>query len=68
MRENKKSFLKYVDSKRRSRDNISLLIDEDGHLTNRVASKAEMFNTTFTSVFNTYNEPLVSPEPRVGEL
>ena len=40
----RKDFLKYVNSKRRTRDVIDLLIGEDGHLTNRETEKAEIFN------------------------
>lgn len=33
--DNKKGFLKYVNSKRNIKENIGLLLDEVGHLTNR---------------------------------
>ncbi|XP_052628596.1 uncharacterized protein LOC128134646 [Harpia harpyja] len=51
VKDNKKSFLKYDNSKRRTRGNI----DEVSQLTNRDADKAEMFNATFASVFNTHD-------------
>ena len=35
VKDNKKGFLKYVNSKRRIRDNMGPLLDEVGHLTNR---------------------------------
>ncbi|GAB0184195.1 mitochondrial enolase superfamily member 1 [Grus japonensis] len=51
---NKKGFFKYVNNKRRTRENIgSLLVNENGHLTNRDIDKAETFNAFFASVFNT---------------
>ena len=50
VKDNQKGFLKHVNSKRRMRDNIDLLLDEVGHLTNRDVDKAEMFNAFFTSV------------------
>ncbi|KAK4810807.1 LOW QUALITY PROTEIN: hypothetical protein QYF61_008779 [Mycteria americana] len=50
--DNKKGFLKYVNSKRRTKENIGLLLDEVGHLTNRDEDKAEIFNAFFASVFN----------------
>ncbi|KAK4816993.1 hypothetical protein QYF61_025913 [Mycteria americana] len=56
VKDNKKGFLKYVNSKRRIRDNIGPLLDEVGHLTNRDVDKAETFNASF-SVFNTNDEP-----------
>ncbi|KAK4810960.1 hypothetical protein QYF61_014432 [Mycteria americana] len=55
VKDNKKGFLKYVNSKRRIRDNIGPLLDEVGHLTNRDVDKAETFNAFFASVFNTDN-------------
>ena len=41
--ENKKGSLKYVNNKRGTRENIGLLLDENGHLTNRDIDKAEAF-------------------------
>ncbi|GAB0207774.1 hypothetical protein GRJ2_003243100 [Grus japonensis] len=57
VKDNKKGVFKYVNSKRRIRDNIGLLLDEVGHLTNRDIDEAEMFNAFFTSVFNTNDGP-----------
>ncbi|GAB0181631.1 mitochondrial enolase superfamily member 1 [Grus japonensis] len=51
--DNKKGFFKYVNNKRRTRENIGSLLNENGHLTNRDIDKAEMFNAFFASVFNT---------------
>jgi len=57
VQENKASFLIYVNSRRSIRDNISLLLDEVGHLASRGIDKARMFNAFFTSVFNTKDWP-----------
>ncbi|KAK4807141.1 hypothetical protein QYF61_018482, partial [Mycteria americana] len=57
VKDNKKGFLKSINSKRRTRDNIGLLLDEVGHLTNRDVDKAETFNAFFASVFNTNDGP-----------
>ena len=57
VKDNKKGFLKYVNSKRRIRDNIGPLLDEVGHLTNRHIDKVETFNAAFASVFNTDDGP-----------
>ncbi|KAK4831728.1 hypothetical protein QYF61_018858 [Mycteria americana] len=57
VKDNKKGVLKYVNSNRRFRDNIGLLLDEVSHLTNRDVEKAEMFNTFFASVFNSDDGP-----------
>ncbi|GAB0177896.1 hypothetical protein GRJ2_000254900 [Grus japonensis] len=40
--DNKKGFFKYANNKRRTRDNIGSLLDENGHLTNRDIDKAEI--------------------------
>ena len=49
--DNKKYFLKYVNSKRRTKKkkkSTGLLLDEGGHFTKRNVDKAEMFNAFFT--------------------
>ena len=56
MRENRKAFLKYVNSKSRIWGNIDLLLDEVGHLTNN-KNKTETFNAFFAFVFNTDGGP-----------
>ncbi|KAK4811155.1 hypothetical protein QYF61_019786 [Mycteria americana] len=55
--DNKKGFLKYVKSKRRSKENIGPILVEDGHLTNRDEEKAEAFNAFFDLVFNKMDRP-----------
>ena len=62
VKDNKKGFLKYVNSKRQARNNIGPLLDKHGHLTNRDIDKAETFNDFFTSVFNT-DDGLWAREP-----
>ena len=57
MGNNKKSFSKYVNSKRRTRDNADLILDEDSHPTNKDIDKAETFSAFFTSAFNIHDEP-----------
>jgi len=47
VRDNQKDFLKYVNRERRTKDNIILLLDEDGHLPNRDADKADIYNAFF---------------------
>lgn len=54
---NIKSFLKYARSKRRTRDNIGLLLHEDGHLTNKNTDKVKTCNVIFVSVFSTNDGP-----------
>ncbi|KAK4828514.1 hypothetical protein QYF61_026936 [Mycteria americana] len=47
----KKGFFNYVNSKRRSKENIGLILVEDGHLTDRDEEKAEAF------IFNNTDRP-----------
>jgi len=39
---NTKGFLKYINSKGRTKENIGMMLVEDGHLTNRDAEKVEV--------------------------
>lgn len=55
--DNIKGFLKDVNSKRKSRDNIGLLLSKDGCLTNRNTDKTVAFNAFFASVFYTDWDP-----------
>lgn len=57
VKDSKKDFFKYVNSKRRIRGNIGLLLDEVGNFTNNGVVKAETFNAFFASVFNTNDGP-----------
>jgi len=46
---NKYGFLKYVNSKRRAKNNTGPLLDMDSRLTNRNAGEAETFNDFFAT-------------------
>lgn len=50
VRDNKKDFLKHGNREKRSKDNIILLLDEDGHLTNKDAGKAQMYNSSSSTL------------------
>ncbi|KAJ7412607.1 hypothetical protein BTVI_45938 [Pitangus sulphuratus] len=65
--DNKKSFKKYVNSKRQCRNNIGPLQDDDGHLTNREIDKAEMFNAFFAFVFYTDDGLRESQSPELED-
>ena len=62
----KKVFFEDVNSKRRTKENIGLLLDDVGHLLNRDEDKAETFHAAFTPVFNTSDGPWDPVEPMVG--
>jgi len=56
--DNKKVFLKYINSKRKTKENTGPILDEARcHLTNRNEDEAETFNATFASVFSTSGGP-----------
>ncbi|GAB0209633.1 mitochondrial enolase superfamily member 1 [Grus japonensis] len=61
--DNKKVFFKYVNSKRRSKENIGAILVEDAHLTNRDEEKVEAFNVVFASVFNNIDSPWATRSP-----
>ncbi len=61
--DNKKGFLKYVNGKRKSKENIGAILVEDGHLINRDEEKAEAFNAFFASVFNNTDRPWAAWSP-----
>ncbi|GAB0182287.1 mitochondrial enolase superfamily member 1 [Grus japonensis] len=48
---NKKSFYRYVSDKRKTRENVDLLLKEAGDLVNWYMEKAEVLNNFFASVF-----------------
>ena len=43
VQDNKKGFFKYINTKKRSKENIGLIFVEDGRLTNSDEAKAEVF-------------------------
>jgi len=51
IKDNKRSFFKYVGSKQRTRENVGPLLNEVGALVMKDAGKAEFLNAFFASVF-----------------
>ena len=51
VKRNKKLFYKYINSTRRTKENIHSLLDEAGNVTTEDKEKAEVLNAFFTSVF-----------------
>lgn len=50
--DNKKGFIKCVNTKRRSKENIGLILRVNGHLKSEEEEKVEAVNDFFSSVFN----------------
>lgn len=63
----KTSFLKCVSSKKKSRENVGLLLNEVRVLVTGDAGKVEMLNTLFASVFTTKTAPWESHILKLGE-
>jgi len=52
VKENKKSFYKYINGKRRTKENFHPLLDAAGNVTTEDKEKAAVLNAYFTSAFN----------------
>jgi len=63
----KKGFLKYVNSKRRSKENIGLILAEGGHLTNRDEERTWALSVFFASVFNNTGRPWAAWSPELED-
>jgi len=64
---NNKDFFNYISSKRKTRDNVGLLLNEAGVLVTEDAEKAELMNAFFASVFIARAGPQDSQAPEVRE-
>ncbi|NXU09502.1 PO11 protein, partial [Pardalotus punctatus] len=51
VKDNKKCFYKYINGKRKGKNNLSSLLDTGGNLVTADGEKVEVFNTFFASVF-----------------
>ena len=60
VKDNKKGFFKYISRKRKTRENVGLLLNEVGALVTKDTEKAELLNAFFASVFTAKASPQVS--------
>jgi len=67
VKDNKKSFFKYISSKRKTRDNVGPLLNEAGALVTEDAEKTELLNAFFASVFSAKAGPQESQDLEVRE-
>jgi len=67
VKDNKKSFFRYISSKWKTRDNVGPLLNEVGALVMEDAEKAELLNACFASVFSVKAGPQESQAPEARE-
>ena len=66
-KDNRKGFFNYVSSKRKTRENVGLLLNDMGALVKEDTEKAELLNTFFASVFTTKTDAWELQTPEVRE-
>ena len=66
VRDNKKYFYKYVNNKKKAKENICPLMDTEGNVATEDEEKAEVINAFFASVFNKATSyPQGTPPPEL---
>jgi len=67
IKEDRKSFFAYVRSKRKSKVNVSPLVDSNGELVSESKAKAEMLNDFFSSVFTKELDAVPAASNRIND-
>jgi len=67
VKDNMKGFFKYISSKRKTRENVRLLLNEVGAVVAEDTEKAEPLNAAFDSVFTVKAGPQASQALGVRE-
>ncbi|GAB0183985.1 mitochondrial enolase superfamily member 1 [Grus japonensis] len=67
VKDNKKGFFKYINSCRKTRENVGLLLNELGALVMEEIEKVELLNAFFASVFTAKAGPQETQTLEVGE-
>jgi len=67
VRDNKKSFYKYIDNKKRAKESLHPLLDARGNIANKDEEKADVLNAFFTSVFDSQTGYPQGSQPPVLE-
>ncbi|KFZ64518.1 hypothetical protein N321_13384, partial [Antrostomus carolinensis] len=70
VRNNKKCFYKYINNKKRGKENLHPLLDSEGNIATKDEEKAEVLNPFFASVFNSqtsYPQDIQPPELEDGD-
>ena len=63
MKNNSKYFYKYINSKRRARENLHTLLATKGNTVTKDQDKAEVLNAFFASVFNSKTSCSLDTQP-----
>jgi len=67
VRDNKNCFYKYINNKKRTKENLHPLLDTRGNIVNKAEEKAEVLNAFFASVFNSQTGCSQGSQPPVLE-